>query len=141
MNTKYKVEVYVMFDRLDGSGVKKNILYSKEFTTECGITASITCDAESIRGEYTLNGNAELVGSKLYINNELYKESSTLSYFDVYSNTQYRLEVIYRYDLNNEFIQDSISNDITTGAKEAPEVDFSYSSTYDSISIIRSILL
>lgn len=138
MNTLYQFMVCASLDILDGVGEHAIYMYSEEFTTEKGLDNEvISTNQSSINAAFDQKNGVTITNSKLYIGEELYKEiESDKVHFDgVYSDTEYRLEVTYKYMVNGKEYSDTLEYDCKTTAYEIPVLDFTLDKTKDTITV------
>lgn len=144
MNTEYECLICCSVDLLDGKGYQTIYMYDKMIKTSGGLINPVIDTTEnSVNATFNmLNETVKIVSSKLLVNDETYKEQvgSVVSFENVYSNTDYTIEVTYEYQVLNNIYQDTLAYEVKTKEYQIPEFDFTLDKTVDSI-IVNSMIL
>lgn len=143
MNTEYQCIVCCSLDVLDGKGNQTIYMYSKTFKTHAGIfNENIVPTENSVVATFDkMNDSVEIIQSNLYVNDVLYQtqDANIVEFKDIYSNTEYRLDVTYQYKLNGDTLKDTITYHFKTLEYTIPSVDFSLSATKDVITVTHQV--
>ena len=125
MNMTYEIKVVIKVDLLDGKGLQEITLFDKLYTTLRGV------DKVLVEGTYdelkiSLEKNylVTKVHANLYLNDKLISSISddNLNFKELYSDTTYKIEVVYEYQINGETIIDNLWLSGQTKAYNKPTV-------------------
>ena len=144
-NRSYTVKVTYAYDLLDGQGTQRLVETISITTLEnTKPTIEIKADRvseESILASYNVINESYLkavVSAKLYENQVFLVEGlvDDIEFNNLKSNTSYRLELSYQYDLNDSkgLITEKVSQVITTSAYDVPVVGVNVTSLSEGLS-------
>lgn len=142
-NTNYIIKIYYNYDLDDGTG-SHEIVYDIPIKTakrEAVVDFELTSTTTSISLVNKINdidNSGSIESINVYHNNVLVFSGLDLTYNDLLSNNEYRVELIYKYDLNDlkGSRTTTITKEIKTIAKVAPTITFNnVINSYDSISL------
>ena len=126
MNSSYTFIMCCTIDLLDGKGMRTIYTYDDEFNTKPGLTEIESQEAiDNISVSLTKANGVSIVGSRLFIGKELYKENtgSEVSFKDIYSNTLYYCEVDYTYSLKGIEYKDTIGFEVKSLECNVPTIN------------------
>ncbi len=125
MDSSYSFSIATTMDTLDGRGFRTYYLYQREFKTLSGVKInSIDARANELRVDAIARDGVEIKAGRLYIGDELYMEAlgNNISFTNIYSNTDYILEIEYSYELNGQIIIGCYRERVRTSGYEEPQV-------------------